>query len=170
MIGSTLATRLSCEFLEVLFGLTLIYVSFVMYREPRKNGKYENFKGKSLVPFFAYSASFLTGIIASMTGIGGGVLKVPIMNLILNVPIKTAIGTSEFMIVITSLAATINYHLQGVGTIHYKIFGIAGGFLGGQLGSRTSLKLGGSMLKRLFAIILICFAILMIIRGVTDIF
>jgi len=166
LIGSTLATQLSCEFLEILFGVTLIYVSFMMYRDPKKS-KFEMFKGNFAIPFLAYVASFLTGVIASMTGIGGGVLKVPIMSLILGVPIKTSIGTSEFMIVITSLAATINYHLQGVGTIYYKIFGIAGGFLGGQLGSRTSLKIKSSLLKKIFAIVLICFSVLMIIEGVT---
>lgn len=88
------------------------------------------------------------------------------MNLILNVPIRIAMGTSEFMITITSFTATVNYHLQGVGDIYHELFGIAGGFLGGQLGSRTGLKLKSSSLKKLFASVLLCFSILMIIIGV----
>lgn len=164
IIGSTLAIRLSNKFLEVLFGMTLMYVAFRMIRAPAKRKEYELFKGKKFL--FACFSSLLAGLIASMIGIGGGVLKVPIMNLILNVPIRIAMGTSEFMITITSFTATVNYHLQGVGDIYHELFGIAGGFLGGQLGSRTGLKLKSSSLKKLFASVLLCFSILMIIIGV----
>lgn len=164
IVGSTLAIRLSSKFLEVLFSITLIYISFRMIRTPTKHKEYKLFEGKKFS--FACFSSLLAGLIASMIGIGGGVLKVPIMNLILDAPIRTAIGTSEFMIIITSFTATINYHLQGVGEIYYELFGVAGGFLGGQLGSRTGLKLKSPLLKELFASVLLCFSILMIIIGV----
>ncbi|MCD6088345.1 sulfite exporter TauE/SafE family protein [Candidatus Bathyarchaeota archaeon] len=168
LIGSTIATMLSCSLLEVLFGLTLIYVSFMMYKKPieqRENVESKLFKTRIATSLFAYASSFLAGIIASMTGIGGGVLKVPIMTLILGVPIKTAIGTSEFMIVITSLTAAVNYQIQGVGAVSYKIFGVAGGFIGGQLGSRIGLRTRSYLLKIFFAALLLCFSILMIIKG-----
>jgi len=164
IIGSTLAIRLSSKFLEVLFGIILIYVSFRMIRAPTKYKEYRSFERKKFP--FACISSLLAGLIAGMIGIGGGVLKVPIMNLILDVPIRTAIGTSEFMIMVTSFTATVNYHLQGVGKIYYELFGIAGGLLGGQLGSRTGLKLKSLLLKKLFASVLLCFSVLMIVKGV----
>jgi len=167
LIGSTIATMLSCSLLEVLFGFTLIYVSFMMYKKPieQESAGSKLFKTRDAAPLFACVSSFLAGVIASMTGIGGGVLKVPIMTLVLGVPIKIAIGTSEFMIVITSLTAAVNYQIQGVGTVSYKIFGVAGGFIGGQLGSRIGLRTRSSLLKIFFAALLLCFSILMIIKG-----
>lgn len=90
--------------------------------------------------FFACLASFLAGFLASMIGVGGGILKVPIMNLIFQVPIKVAIGTSEFMILITSSVATLIYHFQAMGNSYYEVIGIVGGLVGAQLGSRISLR------------------------------
>jgi len=169
LIGSTIATMLSCSFLEVLFGFVLIYVSLIMYKKPigQKESYFglKMFKTKTATFLFSYVSSFLAGLLASMTGIGGGVLKVPIMTLILGVPIKTAIGTSEFMIIITSLTAAINYQIQGIGTVSYKIFGVAGGFIGGQIGSRIGLRTRSSLLKIFFAILLFCFSVLMVIKG-----
>ncbi|RJS84579.1 sulfite exporter TauE/SafE family protein [Candidatus Bathyarchaeota archaeon] len=169
LIGSTIATMLSCSFLEVLFGFVLIYVSLIMYKKPigQKESYFglKIFKTKTAAFLFSYTSSFLAGLLASMTGIGGGVLKVPIMTLILGVPIKTAIGTSEFMIIITSLTAAINYQIQGIGTVSYKIFGVAGGFIGGQIGSRIGLRTRSSLLKIFFAVLLFCFSVLMVIKG-----
>ena len=169
IIGSLIASRLSCRFLEVLFSLTLIYVSFMMYRKTEENVDTEVFRGGFPRLSFAYLSSFLAGFIASMIGIGGGVLKVPVMNLILNVPIKIAIGTSEFMIFITSLSSTISYHLQGVGNLYHKIFGMVGGFIGGQVGSRIGLKTKSHSLRRIFVAVLLCFSVLMMIKGLTGI-
>lgn len=163
LVGSTLASHLDEKILEILFGITTIYVSFKMIKTS-KHKVYKIFKKRKL--FFAYLSSFLAGLIASMIGIGGGVLKVPIMNLILSVPIRMAIGTSEFMITITSITAVLNYHLQGIGKIYYELIGIISGFCGAQLGSRMSLKLGNVFLKKLFAFILFFFSILMITKGI----
>lgn len=166
LIGSIFANHLSSSFLEFLFGIVLIYVSFRMIKSPVKYKK--NPTSRRTFSFaFAYFSSFIAGLIASMLGLGGGVLKVPIMTLILNVPIKMAIGTSELMITITSFTATMSYYLQGVGKIYYELFGLTGGFLGGQLGSRTSLKMKSPLLKKLFALVLGCLSVVMLIKATT---
>ena len=163
LLGSYLASHLDERFLEVIFGLTCIYVSFRIVRSV-EHREYRIFKSKKF--FFASLGSFLAGLIASMIGIGGGVLKVPIMTLILGTPIKLAIGTSEFMIMITSFVATLNYHLEGMGKFYYELFGVVGGFCGAQLGSKVSLKLDSVFLKRFFALVLFCFSVAMIIKGI----
>lgn len=165
LIGSIFANHLSSSFLEFLFGIVLIYVSFRMIKSPVKYKK--NPASRTFSFAFAYFSSFIAGLIASMLGLGGGVLKVPIMTLILNVPIKMAIGTSELMITITSFTATMSYYLQGVGKIYYELFGLTGGFLGGQLGSRTSLKMKSPLLKKLFALVLGCLSVVMLIKATT---
>ena len=47
--------------------------------------------------------SALSGLMAGLLGIGGGVIKIPLMVLLLGVPMKTAVGTSCFMVGVTAL-------------------------------------------------------------------
>ncbi len=51
---------------------------------------------------------FLSSIIASIMGIGGGILFTPI-QVLFSIPIKNAVSTSLFLIMITSLSSTITY-------------------------------------------------------------
>jgi uncharacterized membrane protein YfcA len=55
---------------------------------------------------------FLIGIVAAMTGVGGGVFIVPILTLLYSFSPATAVGTSLAAIVLTSTAATANYSFQ----------------------------------------------------------
>jgi len=49
------------------------------------------------------------GILASLVGIGGGVIFVPMFNLFMGLPIEDAIGTSMCTIIFTSLSGSIYY-------------------------------------------------------------
>lgn len=46
--------------------------------------------------------AFFAGIVSGLLGLGGGVFKVPAMNIISKVPIKAATATSNFMICFTA--------------------------------------------------------------------
>src|SRR5215203_858360 len=47
------------------------------------------------------------GVISGMLGVGGGVVMVPVMNLLMRVPVKSAVGTSTFMVSMTSVATAL---------------------------------------------------------------
>jgi uncharacterized protein len=55
---------------------------------------------------------FLIGILASMTGVGGGVFIVPILTFFYGFRVQNATGTSLTAIIFTALASTINYSKQ----------------------------------------------------------
>ena len=61
---------------------------------------------------------FLIGILASLTGIGGGVFIVPILTLFYAFVVNAATGTSLTTIIFTAIASTINYAKQK--RIYYK--------------------------------------------------
>ncbi len=61
---------------------------------------------------------FLVGILASMTGVGGGVIVVPLLTLIFSFSPASAVGTSLAAILFTATAATLNYSNQK--RIYYK--------------------------------------------------
>lgn len=57
--------------------------------------------------------SYFAGIISGLLGIGGGAVKVPVMNLSMGVPIKVATATSNFMIGVTAAASAGVYFMRG---------------------------------------------------------
>jgi len=86
--------------------------------------------------------AFLVGIIASMTGVGGGVFIVPVLTLIYGFEPAHASGTSLAAIVFTSLSSTLSYKRQK--RIDYLV-GVAltgttvpGAFLGSYVTSLVS--------------------------------
>ncbi|MFC1475305.1 TSUP family transporter [Candidatus Zixiibacteriota bacterium] len=99
--------------------------------------------------------SFFTGIIASLVGIGGGVILVPVLYLIVGLPLTTSRGTTSLMIGFSAAAAAVVYLLND--QLDYKIASgvILGIMLGGKLGGYL-----GTMAKPL--IVKIVFFILML--------
>lgn len=61
---------------------------------------------------FLPAAGFLIGIVASMTGVGGGIFIVPLLTIGYGMIPQHAVGTSLGSIVFTALAATYSYARQ----------------------------------------------------------
>jgi hypothetical protein len=61
---------------------------------------------------------FLIGVLASMTGVGGGVFIVPILTFFYAFVVNSATGTSLTTIIFTAIASTVNYAKQK--RIYYK--------------------------------------------------
>jgi hypothetical protein len=61
---------------------------------------------------------FFIGILASMTGVGGGIFIVPILTFFYAFIVNSATGTSLTTIIFTAIASTINYAKQK--RIYYK--------------------------------------------------
>ncbi|MDI3492372.1 MAG: uncharacterized protein PWQ64_71 [Desulfomicrobiaceae bacterium] len=55
----------------------------------------------------------LIGIMAGMFGLGAGWANVPVLNLMMGVPLKVAVGTSKFLLSITDTSAAWVYLNQG---------------------------------------------------------
>lgn len=68
-----------------------------------------------LLPIFG----FFIGVMAAMTGVGGGIFIVPLLTLMYGFSPSMAVGTSLSAIILTALSATFNYSKQK--RINYKI-------------------------------------------------
>lgn len=62
----------------------------------------------------AYILSLCIGILAAITGLGGGFLYVPTLTLVFGLDPRVAIGTSLAIMIFSSLSASIWYHRQGI--------------------------------------------------------
>jgi uncharacterized membrane protein YfcA len=95
------------------------------------------------------------GVISGMLGVGGGVVMVPAMNLLMRVPVKAAVGTSTFMVGITSVATAFVYYSRGFIDPTLVVPALVGVFLGGYVGSWLTRRIRAQRLALLFALILL---------------
>jgi uncharacterized membrane protein YfcA len=105
------------------------------------------------------------GVISGMLGVGGGVVMVPAMNLLMRVPVKAAVGTSTFMVGITSVATAFVFYSQGFIDPTLVVPAIVGVFVGGQIGSRLTRRIKAQRLALLFALILLYLGLSLLLRA-----
>lgn len=114
LLGATVAAQLPGKVLEVGFGsLTLAIALWMGLRimpnlERQAEQPRENF---GLVA----ACGFPIGMVTGLTGLGGGVIIVPILVLAFNFRMHIAIGTSVAAIVFTSLGGIVGYIINGLG-------------------------------------------------------
>lgn len=114
------------------------------------------------------------GLIAALTGIGGGIVMVPIMNMIYRISFQKAVSISVGAIVIISLSgvmqlALANPAMAGLSpyTLGYIDFGtafalVAGAIAGAYTGTWAQTKVNLTILNGLFAAMLLIAAVRMI--------
>jgi uncharacterized membrane protein YfcA len=105
------------------------------------------------------------GVISGMLGVGGGVIMVPAMNLWMRTPVKAAVGTSTFMVGITSVATAFVFYSQGKIDPTLVVPAVVGVFLGGQIGSRLTRRLRAQRLALIFAVILLYLGVSLLLRA-----
>jgi uncharacterized membrane protein YfcA len=110
--------------------------------------------------------SFGAGIVSALLGIGGGIIKVPLMHLAMGLPLRVATATSNLMIGITAAASAVIYALNG-GIDPYVAGPTAiGVFLGATAGSRVAHRIQLRYLRLLFVVVLGYTAIQMLIKAI----
>lgn len=117
-----------------------------------------------------FTASYLAGVASGLLGIGGGVLKVPVMNELMNVPIKAAVATSKFMIGVTASTAALLYFVSGLVDPVLVAPLVVGVMVGATIGTIVMNRIRPTKLKALFGLLLLYFAYLMLARGVRIVF
>lgn len=110
--------------------------------------------------------SYVAGLISGLLGVGGGVIKVPAMNLVMGMPLKVATATSNFMIGVTGAASAGVYFSRG--DVNPFITGpvAVGVVLGSTIGSRMLSRIHSSLLRMAFVLLLLWVAIQMFLKGV----
>ena len=88
------------------------------------------------------------GVLTSMVGIGGGVIKVPLMVLLFGIPIPIAIGSSAFMVGLTASAGLLGHISGGIFDWRTALILAIPVFIGGQIGSRISTRIDARRLSR----------------------
>lgn len=113
----------------------------------------------------ALPISFIAGLSSGLIGVGGGILKVPLMVLLLGIPMDIAVGSSALMVGLTAAGGFAGHLVAG----HWDwktslILGIAV-FIGGQFGARKALAIDKKKMKKIFGWFLLIIALLMVLKN-----
>lgn len=110
-------------------------------------------------------ASVLAGVLSGLIGIGGGIIKVPVLNAWCGVPLRAAAATSAFMIGITVVASAIPYYINGLVVPHYAAATVLGVLAGGRLGIWLVPRAKVKSLKLLMALMLVAVAVSSLLKA-----
>ena len=184
LLGGVTAQMLAQTTVQKLFGASSAVVAVIMLsRLGRRNvldpsvepgllgGRYHEDESGGMVTYrakrlpVALVASFIAGNLSSLLGIGGGFIKVPVLNAWCGVPLRAAAATSAFMIGVTATAGAVIYYGHGQLNAAFA----AAAVLGVQLGSWGGMRFGSAApakwLKVMMAIVLFVVSAMMLARG-----
>jgi uncharacterized membrane protein YfcA len=97
----------------------------------------------------------VAGAISGLLGLGGGIIKVPILNTFCGVPIRVAAATSALMIGATAAASSFIYYGRGDVVLPLTAAVALGALPGSLLGARLSHRVRARSLKFLMAAVLL---------------
>lgn len=178
--GGLTAVLISGRILQGVFAVVLVYVAYAMSRraadvEPRPTGVLEaSYSDPSTGCDVAYGVrrlklgaglSFFAGNVSGLIGLGGGAFKVPIMNVVMGMPLKATIATSNLMIGVTASTGAVIFYGRGFVDARYAVPTALGILAGARLGPHLAVRLRSRTLNVVFQVLLIVFAALMALRA-----
>lgn len=185
--GAYLAGIVHPRVLFILFGLIIGYSALAMLRGRKTEDKevevgpwarvlrlrssyYDDAAGEHVEyqPVRArigLALMYIAGTVSGLLGIGSGALKVPAMDLAMDLPIKVSTATSNFMIGVTAAASAGVYFSRGQ-IDPFIAAPVAAGVLGGAyVGAHTLGRIGSRAVRAAFVVVLVVVAAQMLWKG-----
>jgi len=102
-----------------------------------------------------FGTSILAGLLGALTGLGGGVVIVPVLTLLFHVDIRYAIGASLVSVIATSSGAAVAYVREGLSNIRIGMFLEVATTLGALLGAYLTARISSHWIAIVFGIVLL---------------
>jgi uncharacterized protein len=184
LVGGAIAFLLDERLLEALFAAVLAYVAITMLVSGHDSPRDAETPPAAAPPGEPTTVDRLSGegyrvhrlglglvgstgagVASALFGIGGGIIKVPVMHVGMGVPLHVATATSNLMIGITASVGALIYLVRGEIDPYLAGPTAIGVFLGATLGSRISGRIDARVLRLLFVAILGYTAIQMLLKA-----
>ena len=104
--------------------------------------------------------SFAAGLLGSLTGLGGGVVLVPMLTLAFGVDIRYAIGSSLVSVIATSSGAAAAYVKEGFSNIRVGMFLEIATSIGALTGAYLATHIATKAIAIIFGVVLLYSAVL----------
>lgn len=174
-LGSTLGKHFDGQKLLLLLGVVMILVAsqMLMHRSAAANTAVRlNAKSaRQLLPTLI-GYGFAVGALSGFFGIGGGFLIVPGLVAATRMPLIMAVGSSLVSVTVFSAMTGVNYAISGLVDWHIVALFLAGGILGGLIGSSLATRLSREhrVLSLIFAAIIGVVGCYVVYRGLRNLF
>ncbi len=177
LAGGLLSGRFAGSVLMVTFAAVIAFAAFFMVRNvtrthpcPQRSSllAWRRVLGERIYcvnMLVALPISFVAGGISGLVGVGGGVLKVPMMVLLLGIPMEIAVGSSAFMVGLTAAGGFAGHVASGHWDWRTSLVLAVAVFAGGQIGARKSMSFDKNKIKKGFGWFLFSIALLMIVKS-----
>lgn len=183
LAGGLTALALSPRTLQVVFAVVALLVAAAVARRREApplphdadvgalGGRYTDERTGETVTYrvrrlpAALAASFVAGNLSTLLGIGGGVVKVPILVTWCGIPMRVAAATSAFMIGVTATSGAVIYYGHGEMIPALAASAVLGTQMGSALGLRAAARARARGLRLLLAGVLVVVAVLMLVRS-----
>ncbi|MDR0768030.1 MAG: sulfite exporter TauE/SafE family protein [Methanosarcinales archaeon] len=109
--GAYIASHLNAVYLSVIFGAVVLVSSLKFMTMKNANEALEKMSSKPIL--FAICGCIM-GLLSGLTGIGGGMVLIPLLIFLIKMPLRQAIGTSAATIIFTSFGGVISYAINGM--------------------------------------------------------
>lgn len=119
-----------------------------------------------LFTIIVLAGAFLAGLVGSLTGLGGGVVIIPLLTLGLDVDIHYAIGASIISVIATSSGSAAAYVKEGITNIRIGMFLEVATTVSAIIGAIVTVFIDPSYIAVIFGLILLFSALMMIKKKV----
>ena len=102
-----------------------------------------------------FITSVVAGLLGALTGLGGGVVIVPVLALLFKVDLRYAIGASLVSVIATSSGAAVAYVREGLSNIRIGMFLEIATTLGALLGAYLTAKISSHWIAIVFGAVLL---------------
>src|SRR3954466_6123785 len=109
--------------------------------------------------FILLFVSITAGLLGSLTGLGGGVVLIPVLTLVFKVDIHYAIGTSLISVIATSSGAAAAYVKEGITNIRLGMFLELATTIGAIMGAVLAKYVSTSGIAIVFGVMLLISAL-----------
>jgi len=166
-IGARFAENLDPSYLVIIFSLLVGSggLKSIITLLGKNDGSEED-RESPIHPYTAILPGIVVGVVSSLTGLGGGIIMVPLLQIVYKKNIRTSIIISNFCIVLTALSGSLAYAFPRTdpgnlgdairtGYLNWSILFplVLGAIPGGYLGSYFAEKLKQKYLMVFFGIL-----------------
>ena len=169
LVGGSIAFLIDERLLALLFAGLTAYVAVSMLRARESPavavaGEASRYEVRNLR--LGVVGATGAGVVSALLGVGGGIIKVPLMHLGMGVPLRVSTATSNLMVGITAAASAVIYLIHGEVDPYVAGPTAIGVFIGASLGSRIAHRVDLRVLRFLFVAVLLYTAVQMVLRVV----
>jgi uncharacterized membrane protein YfcA len=111
------------------------------------------------------AVSVVAGVVAGLSGVGGGFVKTPAMSELMKVPVKVAAATTTFTLGITASTGLLIYAVQGRLQLRDGAAVVLGATIGGLAGARLQSRLPAPVARVSTGVLLIVVAVVVVGRS-----